>query len=1031
MQYEENVVYVFDKNENLIAIFDKDHQALSPEAGRNVMISPTTRVEQNGVSTLTFQMVADSEKFQQIKNPENIFRVNNRRYTLLGDDSIHYSGESSTRIANVTACELWYLLDRKYVQIYNCGLYCYARAVFQGYSGEGLRFSISSSGCSNPGNTISPELAWHQVRLWQPKDSNGNQLIYTILKDKEHAPTGWEDAPVSVAMSSFSVSGNTATMIVKATAVIETKKVFTYNANKTYQIEEKPYPTSLKSVQISTTTTTDTVTPTSGGGKKTHRDIVTSTKSVNYSYSSNTGTFSIRYTPSSNEEISSIIATYDYSNLGNISPGASAYFAYGAEAIDEHTVLILPKADKKYKLTINGVEYDDSQVRDSRGTILPRGSAGYATWALLKATSWNLGIADVMPKDFNVDADCGSFNVESDMKDVLYNLEVVRDLFGGIFDFNSINKVLNYRAENSEDYNSFNDGFNDWTGYEFREGKNMIDQPEVQIDNTLITKGYVLGYNNLNIKKVNGGKSYVTDFSYTTNVYEGYLEQPLIYDTRDEGGMKQLLYWGQKEIKKKSRPRETITAHVTDIRTAQGYEHEIFDINNVVKIYMRDTETGEEVPHLKRIITWEKNIFAPWDCTVELGEKTRNSTEIFNLIYNKAVEEAPKTNASGQIAVEDIVMEFDWEEIGLPDIPGIPDIGTGGGGGGYGGGGYGGYGNTISNYISLIARQVTENSEAIAGLILEATDLYAQAELFASYRKQLDDMIAETYSGLKLYADELGSSLEAKVEGNYQFINNRINDIVQNYDYQISQINIQSSARFQAIENAQYAQAQQISQYGRDIYDINNTLRETVRSVAQCVTYADAQKSYAALTADYTKQINDVKGNVNQVIQSQAKFEAEANAKYATTSQLSQYATTSYVDGQVKNKVSLAEVKTYADANYASIALLSYVGSKGSAVQITNNGTTIYSSGIKSSYLQVNSLGGILGYCNSFSLTSYGKISLVGSGATTIQGSSVTIQSGGTVKIGSGSTSSVNIKGHLVSWKTKTISGQTINYLGY
>lgn len=943
MQYEENVVYVFDKNENLIAVFDKDHQALSPEAGRNIMISPTTRVEQNGVSTLTFQMVADSEKFQQIKNPENIFRVNNRRYTLLGDDSIHYSGESSTRIANVTACELWYLLDRKYVQIYNCGLYCYARAVFQGYSGDGLRFSISASGCSNPGNTISSELAWHQVRLWQPKDNNNNQLIYTVLKDKEHAPTGWEDAPVSVAMSSFSVSGNTATMVVKATAVVETKKVFTYDANKTYQIEEKPYPTSLKSVQITTTTTTDTVTPTSGGGTKTHRKIVTSTKSVNYSYSSNTGTFSIRYTPSSNEEISSVIATYDYSNLGNISPGASAYFAYGAEAIDEHTVLILPKADKKYKLTINGVEYDDSQVRDSRGTILQRGSAGYATWALLKATSWNLGIADVMPKDFNVEADCGSFNVESDMKDVLYNLEVVRDLFGGIFDFNSVNKVLNYRAENSEDYNSFNDGFNDWTGYEFREGKNMIDQPEVQIDNTLITKGYVLGYNNLNIKKVNGGKSYVTDFSYTTNVYEGYLEQPLIYDTRDEGGMKQLLYWGQKEIKKKSRPRETITAHVTDIRTAQGYEHEIFDINNVVKIYMRDTETGKEVPHLKRIITWEKNIFAPWDCTVELGEKTRNLTEIFNLIYNKAVEEAPKTNASGQIAVDDIVMEFDWEEIGLPDIPGIPDIGTGGGGGGYGGGGYGGYGNTISNYISLIARQVTENSEAIAGLILEATDLYAQAELFASYRKQLDDMIAETYAGLKLYADELGSSLEAKVEGNYQMIGNRINDVVQNVDklgYEISRVDVQSSARFQAIETAQYSQAQQLSQYGQQIYDMSGTLRQTVQSVAQCVTYADANKAYAALTADYEKKIIDSEGKVTKIA-SEAGFKAEANAKAAFTEQFSSYQKT--IDGKIASLPSKAWVQTYASENYAKAELAATVGNIGANFVANANSGAGYS----------------------------------------------------------------------------------------
>ena len=59
------------------------------------------------------------------------------------------------------------------------------------------------------------------------------------------------------------------------------------------------------------------------------------------------------------------------------------------EALDDHTVKILPKTDSKFKLTVNGVQYEDSEVKDSRGIVMPRGSAGYALWEILKGSGWS------------------------------------------------------------------------------------------------------------------------------------------------------------------------------------------------------------------------------------------------------------------------------------------------------------------------------------------------------------------------------------------------------------------------------------------------------------------------------------------------------------------------------------------------------------------------------------------------------------------------------------------------------------------
>lgn len=805
-------VYVYNKHMKLLAIFDGHSSGMSEDGMKSLMVNPRVRTTSNGESTFSFQMLVNSEKWIAIRDPENIYMVNGRYYTALNAGSYQYGGNDGVRTVNVMLVETWYLLDAKFVQAYNCGLYTYAKAKFKNYTTDGAVFTLSKAGASNPSDSISTENAWEQVKLWTPKNEKGSDLTYGILKSDNYKPTEWENAPSGVFMSAINISGNSGTVTIKARATTRKQQTYEYKKNKSYSIDVKPLPSKLIQVYVNST-----VTETTTSGSSTETVYTTSNKKAEHTYNASTGTFTLSYSAKSNETINAVIAEYDYYNLGDIKSGATCTFAYGAEVVDNHTFVILPKANTKYKLVIDGVTYNDNEVKDARGVIMPRGSGGYAMWAALKNSGWKLGICDVIATDFDPNIDYGVFNIESDQKSVLYIVQYIQELYGGILDWDSKNKIVNYRGENSTDYQAYDDGFNRYKGYQFREGKNMKDQPKVVYDNDLITKAYLKGYGGLNVKKVNNGKMYVEDYSYTDITYEGYLEQPLIYDTRDEGGQRQLLYWGQKEIAKKCRPRKTISIEATDIRTVEGHEHEVFDINEIVRVYYHDEQDNTETYEDKRIILWEYNVFAMWDCTVELGDKTQNLSEIFKLIYNTAIENSPQPNATGKLPSSEFT-----------------------------------YSTTNQDLNDYLNQTIENNYSSIANLITESTAGYATAELFAEYQKTTDRLISETYAGLMVYADEKTSAVQLIVEGKYTELNQKLTAEYGELNGKIVNIETETKAGFAAQQDINSATTAQFSSLTKRIINAEGDIEAAIESVAGVYTYVDA--SIAAI--DIVAEIN-------------------------------------------------------------------------------------------------------------------------------------------------------------------------------
>lgn len=606
MNNTERKIYVHNKTGDLIAVFsNKTNTVQDEKAMKNLLIAPTISIESNGASTLSFQMLADSEKWQQIKNPENIFECNNRLYTFLNEQSVQYQGT----LVEATLVETWYLLDRKFAQVHNV-------------------------------------------------DTN-------------------------------------------------------------------------------------------------------------------------------------------------------------IEALDIHTVKILPKS--KGKLTVNGIEYDDSEVMDISGNIMPRGSAGYALWALLRATNeWNLGVCDVLPDNFSTENDYGCFNVESDMKDILYNIQLVQELYGGILDWDSKNKILNLRDERKDS------DFNKWNGYTRRSGKNLSEQPTITWDNRIITRLYPLGNGNLNIRNANNGIDYIDNFSYTEAVYEGYLQNTNIYYTNDDGGSKTLKFWGEQQLEKYCRPRKTINYQIIDLRSSEKYSHETFDINDIVKCYYIDTEQNIEVFEYLRIIKLSYDYFNLLsDSDIDVGDKISNEIELFFQTYNSTINSA-QTSANGMISAFDISVE-------LPEAYWSS----------FGGWGY----SNLNTITELYAEKLTDNTEAIASVRVYADETFATIQEFTLFEKNTDENFQQSYTAITQISDELTAQINLEAS-HYEELKNSIGTVSE------------SLATFQAEANNKFATTNQLAKYSTT--DEVNKLITT--SEASIKTYTDSKYASITLQATVTEINNRTSG---------------------------------------------------------------------------------------------------------------------------------------------------------------------------
>lgn len=443
------------------------------------------------------------------------------------------------------------------------------------------------------------------------------------------------------------------------------------------------------------------------------------------------------------------------------------------EGIDDQTVVLLPKSTEP--LVVNGVTYNNVPY--------PRGSAGYNIWAILQGTGWRLAFCDVIVDGFDPSQDYGVFNIETDQKDVLYNLEHIRELYGGIFVWDSINQTLS--VHDSEKWN------NDY-GFEVRKGKNL-NNLTIEYDNDIITRLYPLGESYLNIAAVNNGKRYLDNFSYTNVVYEGNLQNSDIYD------QKQLKFWGEQQLAKLCKPRKTVTADIVDVRTVEGKEHETFDIHDIVTVVYRDGVDNVLTKESLRIISWQYEVFAPYNMSLELGDRKLNFVDFLKQAYESGKASDEIIDSNGHISC-DSIWDFDEGtsfkgglykyihetehrlEIKVDDVAGsLADFVV--------------EANKKFATIDALVKFETETTTAIANLKMYADNNFATIQSLASFKTETTTAIAN----IEQYVDKEVARIDLRaehIENDLDGTKSHVAEIELKADNNASQIRIKADATY-------------------------------------------------------------------------------------------------------------------------------------------------------------------------------------------------------------------------------------------
>jgi hypothetical protein len=247
-------------------------------------------------------------------------------------------------------------------------------------------------------------------------------------------------------------------------------------------------------------------------------------------------------------------------------------------------------------------EPSDLQVAILSGGVsaggYPQGSAGSAlTYLLQNDPEWTLGIVDVE----------GAHDLETEKLSLLQNIKKVQELWGGLLVWeyvldeagNVTQRKVHLRDEAK---------WQNYDGFEVRYAKNLKSITRTD-NNDIVTKLYPFGQDDLDIASVNGGKKYLTNFSYTQAEYVGF------YINQEISDPQVLKEKATEALAKMCKPRFTYRTRLVDLRSLPEFSHEEFTLGDMADVVDPDIGTARV-----RIQRHKYNVFQPWICELEIGE---------------------------------------------------------------------------------------------------------------------------------------------------------------------------------------------------------------------------------------------------------------------------------------------------------------------------------------------------------------------------------------------------------------------------
>lgn len=211
----------------------------------------------------------------------------------------------------------------------------------------------------------------------------------------------------------------------------------------------------------------------------------------------------------------------------------------------------------------------------------------------LEGTEWSVGTVNVRTKR----------TWTSTEKNALSILRAVADLHGGDLVFDCPNRLVHLLTVNGKD-----------SGALFAYKKNMKSIERVVDTRSLVTRLYAVGADGLTFADINGGKPYIEDFTYSTDIRISTL------DCSSFTNPYQMLEYAEMRLAQYCKPSVSYVLNAMDLSVLTGYEHEAWELGDYVRV--EDKELGLSVT--TRIVRREYNLQEPWNTVLELSTTLKN-----------------------------------------------------------------------------------------------------------------------------------------------------------------------------------------------------------------------------------------------------------------------------------------------------------------------------------------------------------------------------------------------------------------------
>lgn len=322
----------------------------------------------------------------------------------------------------------------------------------------------------------------------------------------------------------------------------------------------------------------------------------------------------------------------------------------GADTLDFKLPFSDPKRaalDNEKQVQIAEDIYRIRTVTDEKGAD----GNGILTTVYAEAAFYDLTFsAEKQPTEFNADLPAvpmafalagtgwqvGTVNVatlrtwDCQEKNALSILRMVQNIHGGDLIFHSRDRRVDLLTFSGTD-----------SGALFAYRKNLTGIKRVVDTRSLVTRLYAIGKDGMTFATINGGKEYVEDFTYSNEVRVATL------DCSNFTNPYQMLEFTKMRLAEYSRPRVSYVLSAMDLSVLTGYEHEQWDLGDIVTVDDRDLKLTIKT----RIIRRQYNLQEPWKTVLELSTKLR---ELGDSSSTAIADQFDQSNLIGQ-EIKDMV----------------------------------------------------------------------------------------------------------------------------------------------------------------------------------------------------------------------------------------------------------------------------------------------------------------------------------------------------------------------------------------